>query len=286
MKKRITHEPAYVLHSYDWSESSLILETFTRHHGRVALVAKGAKRPSSNFRPILLPLQFLHLGYVGAEEIGVLKSAEWQGGHVMPTGKALLSGYYLNELLLRMLPRDDAHPALFDAYAATVAWLTQQDQQEQGSGAALSAGLSAFELVLLKEAGFLPALDVQTLNYQALQEDGLYVLQPEGGLLAVTDTFHHTHAYTQDGMQGMKQGKRQGKQQGVLGKYWLALHTAIETAMPLQALLLLFSQNKALTMALRPQLRQLLEHHCGHSRLRTRQLMMELRGLSSVKGTS
>ena len=54
---RVSHEPAYVLHRYDWSESSLILETFTRHHGRIALVAKGAKRPSSNFRPVLLPLQ-------------------------------------------------------------------------------------------------------------------------------------------------------------------------------------------------------------------------------------
>ena len=59
--KRITHEPAYVLHSYDWSESSLILEAFTRHYGRTALVAKGAKRPSSGFRPVLLPLQPLHI---------------------------------------------------------------------------------------------------------------------------------------------------------------------------------------------------------------------------------
>ena len=55
--RRISHEPAYVLHRYDWSESSLILEVFTRHYGRIALVAKGAKKPSSNFRPVLLPLQ-------------------------------------------------------------------------------------------------------------------------------------------------------------------------------------------------------------------------------------
>lgn len=62
---RVSHEPAYVLHRYDWSESSLILEVFTRHHGRIALVAKGAKRPSSNFRPVLLPLQPLQLNYGG-----------------------------------------------------------------------------------------------------------------------------------------------------------------------------------------------------------------------------
>ena len=117
--KRITHEPAYVLHSYDWSESSLILEAFTRHHGRTALVAKGAKRPSSGFRPVLMPLQPLQIGYAGDAEIGTLKNAEWVGGHVMPTGDALLAGQYLNELLMRLMARDDPHPALFDAYAAS-----------------------------------------------------------------------------------------------------------------------------------------------------------------------
>ena len=60
---RIAQQPAYVLHHYDWSEFSLILETFTRQHGRVALVAKGAKRPSSSLRPVLLPLQPLLLGW-------------------------------------------------------------------------------------------------------------------------------------------------------------------------------------------------------------------------------
>ena len=90
-----------MLHRYDWSESSLILEVFSRHHGRIALVAKGAKRPSSSFRPVLLPLQPLRVAFGGDAEIRTLKGAEWVGGQVMPTGDALLSGYYLNELLLR-----------------------------------------------------------------------------------------------------------------------------------------------------------------------------------------
>ena len=63
--QRISEEPAFVLHRYDWSESSLILEVFTRHHGRVALLAKGAKRPTSSFRPVLLPLQPLQLAFGG-----------------------------------------------------------------------------------------------------------------------------------------------------------------------------------------------------------------------------
>jgi len=112
-RARISDEPAYVLHRHDWSESSLIVEVFTRN--------KGAKRPSSGLRPILLPLQPLHLAFGGDAEIRTLRSAEWMGGHVMPTGDALLSGYYLNELVLTLLARDDPHPGLFDIYANVVA---------------------------------------------------------------------------------------------------------------------------------------------------------------------
>src|SRR4051794_10602542 len=145
--RRISDEPAFVLHRYDWSESSLILEVFTCHHGRIALVAKGAKRPSSNFRPVLLPLQPLHVAFGGEAEIRTLKGAEWVGGQVMPTGDALLSGYYLNELLLRLLARDDPHPQLFDAYASAVGVLASEH------GEALEPALRTFELLMLREIG-------------------------------------------------------------------------------------------------------------------------------------
>jgi DNA repair protein RecO (recombination protein O) len=177
---RVAHEPAFVLHRYDWSESSLILETFTRQFGRVALVAKGAKRPSSNFRPVLLPLQPLHVSFGGDAEIRTLKSAEWMGGHVMPTGEALLAGYYLNELLMRLLARDDAHPALFDAYAGAVEVLA--GDHAAARSAAQSAALRAFELILLREIGFLPALDAQTSTLAPLEGPHPYALVPEAGL--------------------------------------------------------------------------------------------------------
>src|SRR3954470_10469211 len=164
--KRIGDEPAYVLHRYDWSESSLILEVFTRDQGRVALVAKGAKRPSSNFRPVLLPLQPLHVAFGGEAEIRTLKGAEWVGGQVMPTGDALLSVYYLNELLLRLLARDDPHPQLFDAYASAVGVLASEH------GEAREPALRAFELVLLREVGLLPVLDLQTSTLAPLREAG------------------------------------------------------------------------------------------------------------------
>jgi DNA repair protein RecO (recombination protein O) len=102
---RVQDQPAYVLHRHDWSEASLILDVFSRAHGRLALVAKGVKRPSSQFRPVLLPLQGLRLSWGGDAEVRTLKSATWAGGHVMPTGDALLAGTYLNELLLRLLAR-------------------------------------------------------------------------------------------------------------------------------------------------------------------------------------
>ena len=175
--RRISDEPAFVLHRYDWSESSLILEVFTRSHGRIALVAKGAKKPSSNFRPVLLPLQPLRVSFGGDAEIRSLKGAEWVGGQVMPTGDALLSGYYLNELLLRLVARDDPHAALFDAYAAAVQVLASEH------GEALEPALRAFELLLLREIGLLPVLNLQTPTLAALEPQGRYSLVPEGGLV-------------------------------------------------------------------------------------------------------
>ena len=246
--QRIADEPAYVLHRYDWSETSLILEVFTRGHGRVALVAKGAKRPSSSFRPVLLPLQPLAISYGGDGDIRTLKGAEWVGGHVMPTGEALLSGYYLNELLMRLLARDDPHPALFEVYGATVRLLAS------GEPEALQWGLRAFELLLLRELGYLPALDVQTLSLQPVQAEQAYALVPEAGLQWVPPE----------------------ERQALRGAQWLALQRALAAPVPLAALLRDCADLLAL---LQKPLRQLLNYHCGVGALRTRQMMLDLQSL-------
>ena len=255
--KRITDEPAYVLHRYDWSESSLILEVLTRHHGRIALVAKGAKKPSSNFRPILLPLQPLHLAFGGDAEIRTLRSSEWMGGHVMPTGEALMAGYYLNELLIRLLARDDPHPVLFDAYALTVHIIAQEARgAERGSEnlQTLEVALRAFELMLLREIGFLPSLKSQTANLADVQTDTTYVLIPEGGLRA---------AHAED-------------RSSLTGAQWLSLQAALDSDTPFSQLL------QACSTCLQPlktQLRTLLHYHCGVTTLKTRQMMMDLQNL-------
>lgn len=260
--KRISDEPAYVLHRYDWSESSLILEAFTRRHGRVALVAKGAKRPSSNFRPVLLPLQPLRLSFGGDAEIRTLKSAEWGGGHVMPTGEALLSGCYLNELLMRLLARDDAHPALFDAYAMAVQVLAS------GEAAALSPALRAFELLLLREVGVLPALDAQTLTLAPLVAGEGYALVPEAGLRRL------------DARDEGADAAERADARGLSAADWLALQDALDDDAPLMATLrVCASLDTAAGSALKAQLRALLHYHCGVDALRTRQMMVELQSL-------
>jgi DNA repair protein RecO (recombination protein O) len=246
--KRISDEPAYVLHRYDWSESSLILEVFTRQHGRIALVAKGAKRPTSAFRPVLLPLQPLHLAYGGDAEIKTLKSAEWQGGYTMPMGDALMSGYYVNELLLGLLARDDPHPRLFDHYAQTVHLVASEH------GALLQAALRSFELLLLCELGLLPQLNVQTLTYAGLDSGSRYVLAPEAGLRSSGSEDKHA----------------------LQGDQWMALQAALDATAPFSELLTLCANGMP---GLKPQLRQMLHYHCGVSRLRTRQMMLDVQDL-------
>ncbi len=247
---RVLDEPGFVLHHYDWSESSRILEVFTRHHGRVALVAKGAKRPTSNLRAVLLPLQPLSLCYGGDAEIRTLKSAEWAGGHVMPSGEALLSGYYLNELLLRLLARDDPHPLVFDMYRHTVKVLAS------GLDNTIAPLLRAFEMLLLRDIGFLPDLRMQTLTLQAVQPEASYALFAEGGLRAVDE--------------GM----------ALRGNHWLQLHAALTSDAPLPALLRSCAElAPEWRSALQTQLRNLLHYHCGVTSLRTRQVMMQLQAL-------
>ena len=248
---RVLDEPAFVLHHYDWSESSRILEVFTRHHGRLALVAKGAKRPTSSLRAVLLPLQPLSLCYGGDAEIRTLKNAEWAGGHVMPRGEALLSGYYLNELLLRLLARDDPHPALFDTYRQTVKILAS------GLDNTIAPLLRAFELLLLRDIGFLPDVSLQTLTLQAVQSELSYALFAEGGLRAVED-------------EGV----------ALKGRHWLQFHDALHAESALTALLRCCAElPPELRAALQTQLRNLLHYHCGVSSLRTRQVMLELLAL-------
>ena len=253
--RRITHEPGYILHSYPWSEHSLILEAFTRHHGRIALLAKGAKRPSSNFRPVLLPMQPLLLTWSGAAEIRTLKGAEWGGGPLMPAGPALLAGYYAGELLLRALPREDPALALFDAYAALLTHLAAPFGAP--AEAHTAAALRAFELLLLRALGQLPALGAQTLTLAPLAPAASYTLVPESGLRTASTS-----------------------EAALPGAHWQALDTALGEPTPFAATLhAIAAFSAAHARALHHMLRHSLRHYCGTD-MHTPRLVREARALA------
>ena len=113
---RIADEAAFVLHSHPYKETSLIVDVLTRHHGRVALVARGAKRPRSALRGVLLAFQPLSVAWLqgraravngaqGGGDLRTLTRAEWLGGLMPLRGEALMSGFYLNELIQKLLAR-------------------------------------------------------------------------------------------------------------------------------------------------------------------------------------
>lgn len=245
--RRTSEEPAFILHRYDWSESSLILEVFTRHHGRIALVAKGVKKPTSQFRPVLLPLQPLQLSWGGDAEVRTLKAAQWQGGHVMPTGEALISGGYLNELLMRLLARDDPHARLFDHYALAVQLLAERGDVQQ-------LILRAFELLLLQDAGLLPDLGCEGSSLAPLDDGQAYVLLPESGLRPAHADDSHS----------------------LSGAQWRGLQQALDDEDPLIAAMRACASCQ---QALQPQLRQLLHYHSGVRVFRTRQLMLDMQAI-------
>ncbi len=147
--ERHDNQPAFVLHTYAYRETSLIVEAFTAQHGRVAMVARGAKRPRSETRGLLQAFQPLALSWAGGGELKTMLKAEWDGGLPLPRGAALLCGFYLNELLLKLLAREDSHPELYGDYQQALAALCAAT-----TAAAQGAVLRRFELRLLAELGY------------------------------------------------------------------------------------------------------------------------------------
>src|SRR5687768_14739419 len=164
-KRRADHEAGYVLHTYAYKESSLIAEVFTRRFGRVALLARGARRPRSAMRGVLLSFHPLRLSWSGSAELGNLISAEWAGALQPLAGQGLMCGFYVNELVLRLLPREDPHEELFDRYAEALARLSSQES--------LAVVLRTFEKRLLAQLGYAPLLERDAAS-RPIDPDALY----------------------------------------------------------------------------------------------------------------
>ena len=173
MRRRADHQPGYVLHTYPYKETSLIVEVFTRGFGRVALLARGARRPRSAMRGVLLSFHPLRLGWSASAELGNLISAEWAGALQPLAGRALMCGFYLNELLLRLLPRDDPHEALFDHYGEALKALSLGSEQ--------AGVLRSFEKRLLAELGYAPLLEREAASGAPIDPGRRYVYEPDRG---------------------------------------------------------------------------------------------------------
>jgi len=180
---RVLGQPGFVLHSYPYKETSLIVDMFTRDHGRIGVVAKGAKRPLSKLRGVLQTFQPLSISFSGKSELRTLIDADWVGGMLPIEKTALLCGFYLNELLVKLLARDDPHPKLFDHYVATLNELAHNEPAQ--------IVLRKFERALLKETGVAADLGRDSLARAPVALDGLYVVDPERGprLALASDTW-------------------------------------------------------------------------------------------------
>ena len=181
-RARRENEQAYVLHTYAYRETSLVVETFTRAHGRIAMVARGAKRPRSAMRGNLMAFQPLGLSWSGRGDLRLLLRAEWQGGQRLLQGAALLCGFYLNELLMKLLPREDAHEQLFCDYQGALARLAQEGEP--------AAVLRRFEKALLRELGYALALERDSASGAPIDPHRSYAYELERGPVALNGAPH------------------------------------------------------------------------------------------------
>ena len=185
----------YVLHTYPYRETSLILQAWTEKHGRLGMVAKGARRPKSASRSLLLPFQPLVLDWFGRGELKTLKTAEPAGPATPLAGQSLLSAFYLNELLLKLTTREDPHEGLFAAYDDAIASLRalSRDKPATPIAAHVEPILRRFELRLLQELGYAVELAREAGTHAPIvaEREYLYVVErgpvpaPEAGTARV-----------------------------------------------------------------------------------------------------
>ena len=171
-------EPAYVLHSRPFRETSLIVEAFTRENGRVAVVARGAKAARSRWRNVLQPFRPLLLSWNQKSDLGTLTAADQVASPPALQGQALYCGLYLNELLMRLLHRGDPHAEVFERYRHLLS--------ELASEAPPQPLLRVFEKQLLEAIGYAMLLEREYGRGDEVQVDRWYDYQPQRGPVAVS----------------------------------------------------------------------------------------------------
>jgi DNA repair protein RecO (recombination protein O) len=239
--QRQDQQQVYILHTYPFKETSLVVEMFSQQLGRIAAVAKGARRPRSAMRGMLQSFQLLTGAWSGKNELKTLHSLDWSAGLTLIKGDALMCGFYINELLLRLLPREDAHEALFTYYAKALLALSQIQEKNSVESAII---LRKFELKLLQELGYAVPL-----------------LEDENGTALIADkSYRYEAEYGACDMSATKNGVQ------------LRGQTLLDMAKGHYQDLITQQQSKQL-------MRYLLAHYLGDKPLHTRQLLLDLQGI-------
>ncbi len=236
---RQDNQAVYILHTYPFKETSLVVELFARDFGRVATTAKGARRPRSAMRGMLQAFQPMLATWSGKLELKTLHGLEWNGGLLLLQGEPLMCGFYLNELLLRLLPREDPHEALFEYYADTLKTLA--------SGQDLAATLRRFELKFLQELGYAIPLDMDA-SVEPVLESQSYRYEAEHGAIKLS---------------------------GAISRYDNGVQLTGKTLIDMSNDDYSHTQTQQQSKQL---MRYLLAHYLGDKPLHTRQLLIDLQG--------
>lgn len=172
-------EPSYILHSRPYRDNSLLVDIFSRKHGRIGAIAKGAKQAKSKFNGLLQPFNPLLISWSGRGDLMTLTDAELQQAALHLKGPQLISGFYVNELLTRFIQRHDPHQSLFDVYHETLCMLEKAEHEEPI--------LRRFETWLLQETGYGLILDHDVETGEVIQSEANYCYHIERGPVKITE---------------------------------------------------------------------------------------------------
>jgi len=175
---RVDREAVFVLHRRPWRDTSLIVEMLSARYGRIAGVARAARRAKSGFFGLTEPFRLLEASWTRRGEMATLIGLEPVGGLTRLTGRAMWCGLYANELLLRLTPRDDPEPAIFDAYRQLLPELSEPSVQ--------AIALRRFEMALLDALGVAPDLSVDRADGEPVKVDTSYRVDPVAGAFPVS----------------------------------------------------------------------------------------------------
>ena len=172
-----------------FKETSLLVDLFTRNHGKISVIAKGAKRPKSKIGIIITPSCLFFVSCTGRGELKILTHCEIKE-YFFPIAEAFNSVVYLNELLIKLLEKEDAHPEIFDHYLIVCGSLKSKNKEK------LEKNLRSFELTLLKEIGYGLNLNFEGNSDIEIKEDTCYKFVPSVGFLPLTKSESNKHNFS------------------------------------------------------------------------------------------